>query len=221
MCGRYTLKTDLRALAERFGFEAGGLSCSPRYNIAPTQEVLVVVRDGQNRARLLRWGLVPSWARDAPSAQRIINARAETVAQKPAFRRALSERRCLVLADGFYEWRREGRGKVPFYITLRSREPFGFAGLWEDQRAPSGVPAGSCAIITTAANTVMASIHDRMPVILAPQAESLWLDPGVASPRVLSALLGPYPTEAMEAHRVSTLVNSPASDDPACIRSLD
>lgn len=222
MCGRFTLTTDLERLETRFDFQAANLSFVPRYNIAPSQSVLTVIADeGEKRVGFLRWGLIPSWAKDSTIGNRMINARAETVAEKPSFRRALQKRRCLVLADGFYEWRKEGRTKTPMFITLKSREPFAFAGLWETWKPPTGDPVHSCTIITTSPNSLMAAIHDRMPVILPGTAESLWLDRTVADPHALLPLLTPYAAELMEAHAVSPLVNSPRNDTPVCIEPLE
>ena len=217
MCGRYSLTSKLNNLQARFDFEAGSLVYRPRYNVAPTQEVLAVVNDGRNRAGFLRWGLVTSWAKDPRIGSRMINARAETVAEKPAFRQALRKRRCLVLADGFYEWKKEGGAKVPMYIASRSREPFGMAGLWETWKTPSGEPLHSCTIITTSANSLMEPIHDRMPVILTQEAETAWLDRGIDDPVALTRLLVPYPAPELEAYPVSTLVNSPSNDTPECL----
>jgi putative SOS response-associated peptidase YedK len=198
------------------------VSYSPRYNIAPAQSVLTIIDDeGGHRAGLLRWGLIPAWAKDPTIGNRMINARAETVAEKPSFRRALQKRRCLVLADGFYEWRKEGRTKTPMFITLKSREPFAFAGLWETWEPPTGDPVRSCTIITTSPNSLMAAIHDRMPVILPRAAESLWLDRTVTDPQALLPLLAPYAAELMKAYAVSPLVNLPRNDTPACIEPLD
>jgi putative SOS response-associated peptidase YedK len=218
MCGRFTLTTDLNRLEERFAFRAADFSYAPRYNVAPTQQVLTL--EGENRAGFLRWGLIPSWAKEAAMGDRMINARAETVAEKPSFRRALQKRRCLVLADGFYEWKKEGKKKIPMYIVLKSREPFGFAGLWEAWKAPSGETLRSCTIITTTPNAFMESIHNRMPVILPREVESLWLDRTLEDPEALTRLLAPYPGEAMTTYVVSSLVNSPRNDTPACITPL-
>ncbi|MBI3303843.1 MAG: SOS response-associated peptidase [Deltaproteobacteria bacterium] len=221
MCGRFTLTTDLDRLEERFAFRATNLPCVPRYNIAPSQPVLTVTKAEEQRAGFLRWGLIPSWAKDASIGDRMINARAETVAEKPSFRRALQKRRCLVLADGFYEWRKEGKKKTPLYIALKSHEPFGFAGLWETWKSPTGEAVHSCTIITTTPNALMESIHNRMPVILPREAEALWLDRAVEDPQALLPLLAPYLAEAMEAYAVSPLVNSPRNDTPACIEPLE
>ena len=223
MCGRYTLTTDLGAVAHRFGVrmldEAIGTH-APRYNIAPTQAVIVVNDDGTRHLTEMRWGLIPSWAKDPAIGNRMINARAETVATKPAFRAALRKRRCLIPADGFYEWQPAGRRKQPVYIALKSREPFGFAGLWESWDAPEGEEIRTCTIITTEANELLKPIHDRMPVILMREAEAVWLDPAIQEPARLLPLLTPYPAQEMEANPVSTKVNNPATDGSACIEPL-
>ena len=218
MCGRFTLTTDLEPLEERFLFRAKDLSSKPRYNIAPSQPVFTVIRDEKgNRAGFLRWGLIPSWAKNAEIGNRMINARAETMAEKPSFRRALQKRRCLILADGFYEWRQEGKKKTPLFISLASREPFAFAGLWETWRPPDGEPIHSCTIITTTPNSLMEPIHNRMPVILSREAEALWLDRTVDDPQKLLPLLVPYADTLMDAYEVALTVNSPKNDSLACI----
>ena len=165
----------------------------------------------------MRWGLIPWWAKDPSVGSRMINARAEGLHQRPAFRDALRKRRCLVLADGFYEWRKEGNRKVPVRIVLKSREPFAFAGLWETWRAPNGDQVRSCTIVTTRPNALLATIHDRMPVILPEEAEAMWLSPDNQDSPLLDGLLGPFPAGSMEAYAVSPVVNSAASDSPACI----
>jgi putative SOS response-associated peptidase YedK len=220
MCGRFTLTAARQRLQERFALEALEPSYVPSYNIAPGQEVMTVLNDGSKRAALLRWGLVPSWAKDPGIGNRLINARAETVADKPSFRRALRQRRCLVLADGFYEWRRRGKSKQPLYIGLQQHEPFAFAGLWEVWRDAAGVTLSTCTVITTSANTLLQPVHDRMPVILPPTAEALWLEARPVEPEPLLALLVPYASEAMVAYPVSPLVNSPRHNSPACIVPL-
>ena len=221
MCGRFTLTTDLEQLEERFSFHAANLSFTPRYNIAPSQSVLTIIEDEKgHRGGFLRWGLIPSWAKDAAIGNRMINARAETVAEKPSFRRALQKRRCLILADGFYEWRKEGKKKTPLFISLASREPFAFAGLWETWRPSDDETIHSCTIITTTPNALMESIHNRMPVILAREAETTWLDRTVTEPEKLLPLLVPYPNTLMDAYEVALTVNSPKNDSPACIAPL-
>ena len=172
MCGRYSLIADIGELQERFDFDGTDLTLTPRYNIAPTQMALTVTSDSGRRGGYMRWGLIPSWAKSASVGRRMINARAETVAERPSFRTALQRRRCLVLADGFYEWQRKGSSKSPMRIVMASGEPFAFAGLWDAWRDPKGEIVRSCAIITTAANELLSPIHDRMPVILPRELES-------------------------------------------------
>ena len=217
MCGRYSLIADLGELARRFEFDGDWLKFEPAYNVAPTQEVLTVVGGECRRGGFMRWGLIPYWAKNASIGNRMINARAETVAEKPAFRDALRRRRCLVLADGFYEWQRTGDAKRPMRIVIQSGEPFAFAGLWSVWRDQDGNRIPSCAIITTAANDLLAPIHDRMPVILRRELEEFWLDSSIDDPGALANVLAPCADEAMEAYEVSTLVNSAANDGPEVI----
>ncbi|HBY94887.1 MAG: SOS response-associated peptidase [Ardenticatenaceae bacterium] len=223
MCGRFTLTTSVETLVESFELSAAPPELPPRYNIAPTQPVAAVLGDDeeQRRLALLRWGLIPAWAKDPGIGNRMINARAETVAEKPAYRAAFQRRRCLVVADGFYEWQRLERGKRPIYIRMADGQPFAFAGLWEHWQGPDGSPIDSCTILTTTPNEIMYPIHNRMPVILLPEAYDLWLDPSVQAAGPLLPLLRPYPAEAMTAFPVSPLVNNPANDDPRCIVPLD
>ena len=212
MCGRYSLIADIGELQERFGFDGSELTHAPRYNVAPTQMALTVTNGSERRGSYMRWGLIPSWAKSASVGNRMINARAETVAEMPSFRTALQRRRCLVLADGFYEWQR------PMRITMASGEPFAFAGLWDAWRDPKGEVVRSCAIITTSANESLSPIHDRMPVILPRELESLWLDHDIQDPAALDGILRPYPNDrALDAYEVSTLVNSPANDTPELV----
>ena len=220
MCGRYSLIADLSTLGQRFSFDARQLSFEASYNIAPTQQVLTVVGGEQRRGGFMRWGLVPHWAKDLSGGARMINARAETVAERPAFRDALRRRRCLVLADGFYEWRRTAKGRTPMRIVMRSGVPFAFAGLWAVWRDPEGNRIPSCTIITTAANDLLAPIHDRMPVVLPPGLEELWLDRSVDDPDVLASVLSPYADDALAAYEVSTLVNSAANNGPELIEAV-
>lgn len=223
MCGRYSLTSDIERIEERFVCNTSALSYVPRYNIAPTQPVLALINTEDNterRAGFLRWGLIPSWAKDPSVGNKMINARSETVAEKPSFKRALRRRRCLILADGFYEWKKHGKTKTPMYIGLASREPFAFAGLWEKWLAESGETIHSCTIITTTPNSLMDGIHQRMPVILPREAESVWLDRTIDSPESLLPLLAPYPAEGMDAYAVSGLVNSPRNDTAECLTPL-
>ena len=219
MCGRFTLNSNLDALQLRFGFEARDLDYRPRYNIAPTQPVLAVVNDGGRRAEFMRWGLIPFWAKDQKIGNRMINAVGETAAAKPAFRAAFKKRRCLVLADGFFEWRQEGNGKVkvPTFIFLKSGEPFAMAGLWETWKNPEGELVRSCTIVTTQPNEFIAPIHNRMPVILSQETEALWLDPMTEEASTLNPLLIPSPPEELDSYVVSDLVNSFKNTGPECI----
>ena len=225
MCGRFTLTTDPGVVARRFGAPpAQGGGTTPRYNVAPTQTVVTVTDDGTRRLEPMRWGLVPRWAKDAKGGARMINARAETLAERPAFRGVLRRQRCLIPADGFYEWA-EGPGgrkaKQPMYVRLTTGEPFAFAGLWDEWRPPAGgEPLRTCTIVTTEANALLATFHHRMPVILAPEVEAVWLDPGLTDPDHLRSLLVPYPAAAMEAYPVSPAVNAVANDDAQLVLPL-
>lgn len=221
MCGRFTLTTDSKKLAEAFVDFQPPQEMPPRYNIAPSQPVAVVANNGQNIIEFFQWGLIPSWANDPKIGNRMINARAETLAEKPSFKVAYRRRRCLVLADGFYEWRRNpDKTKTPMYIQLEGKQPFAFAGLWESWHSPQDDRILSCTIITTQPNEFMATIHNRMPVILPPEAYAQWLDPAEQSPDQLSPLLNPYPAELMTAYPVSTIVNNPRNDVPGCIEPV-
>lgn len=221
MCGRFTLKTPVPILAKFFGL-AEMPDLPPRYNVAPTQPVAtVLVLTGDRQFRLMRWGLVPSWAKDLSIGSRMINARAETAAEKPSFRTALRERRCIVMADGFYEWQHKVQPRQPFHIVNRDKSPFGFAGLWDRWQPPDGgEPVESCTIITTAANEVVGALHDRMPVILDPRDYDLWLDPSIHEPERLLPLLKQFPAEKMASYPVSTLVDSPANESSACLEPI-
>jgi len=219
MCGRFTLTVDPADLQDAFPEFTFPGQFAPRYNIAPTQPVLVIPNDGASSADFFVWGLIPSWAKDPAIGARMINARAETLAEKPSFRSAYRYRRCLILSDGFYEWRAQvgSKVKVPHYIFLKSGRPFAFAGLWEDWHSPDGSQVKSTTIITTQPNELIARLHNRMPVILPPDTYARWLEPAPRQPTDMQGLLAPYPAEAMSAHPVSTLVNSPVNDRPECI----
>ena len=218
MCGRFTLRTPVSRVAEEFALLDAPPPLEPRYNIAPTQPVAVVRHAASPRELVfLRWGLVPSWAQDPAIGNRLINARAETAAAKPAFRAAMRRRRCLVVADGFYEWQRDGRRKQPYFIHMRDDRPFGFAGLWESWEGADHSALETLPILTTEANDLMRPIHDRMPVIIAPADYARWLDPAVEQPEQLASLPGPYGGDRLEAYPVGTRVNSPTHEDPRCI----
>jgi putative SOS response-associated peptidase YedK len=217
MCGRFTLIADRKKLAESFAGYDLPEGLAPRYNIAPSQAVAVIANNGQQKIELFQWGLIPFWAKDPKIGNRMINARAETLAEKPSFKNAYKRRRCLVLADGFYEWKKVNGAKTPMYIQLAGGEPFGFAGLWESWQSPEDSTVLSCTIITTTPNQLLADIHNRMPVILPTSAYDTWLDPAERSPAQLDGLLKPYPAAEMTAVPVSTLVNNPKNDGPECI----
>ena len=208
MCGRYALRTPPKSLAKAFGVEEVP-EFEARFNIAPTQTIAGVLQTPDGREmKFLKWGLVPSWAKDASLGAKLINARSETVAEKPAFREAFKRRRCLIPADGFFEWARTDGKKQPYFFRMSDEQPFSFAGLWERWQGADGEVVGSCAILTTAANELLQPVHDRMPVILHPEDYSLWLDEDVRKTDLLKELLQPYPAEEMTAYPVSTLVNS-------------
>ncbi len=219
MCGRFTLTVDPAQLQETFPWISIPDNLTPRYNIAPTQPVAVVPNTGENKLDFFLWGLIPSWAKDPEIGNRLINARSETLAEKPSFRTAYRRRRCLVLADGFYEWQLnpDGKTKTPVFIRLKSGAPFAFAGLWEIWMHPDGSEVRSTTIITTKPNQLMQPIHNRMPVILPPDTYEKWLDPSEQGPESLNALLQPYSDTEMTAYLVSRLVNNPKNDVPECI----
>jgi len=208
MCGRFALRTPPKNLAKHFQVTAAP-TVEARYNIAPTQNILAVKETPDGREMtLLKWGLVPSWAKDASMGARLINARSETVTEKPAFREAFKRRRCLIPADGFYEWQRIGSKKQPFFFQLKDGQPFGFAGLWDRWTGEDGNAIESCTILTTAANEVLAPVHDRMPVIVHPEDYQLWLETDVRKQELLKDLLQPFPADEMTSYPVSTLVNN-------------
>lgn len=222
MCGRFTLAAEAAELQLEFEDAQFPLQFAPRYNVAPSQPVLALLRSAPKAADYLKWGLVPSWAKDPAIGNRLINARAETLGEKPAFRSPYKYKRCLVLADGFFEWKSVpgARVKVPYYIQLDDGRPFGFAGIWSEWHAADGSEMRSCAIVTTTPNDMMARIHNRMPVILARQDRELWLDASPREPGELDHLLRPFPAEAMRAIQVSTAVNNPDNDGVECIRPV-
>ena len=220
MCGRFSLTADLGELARRFEFDGNLLDLEPNFNVAPTQNVLTVIGGDNRRSGFMRWGLIPHWAKTASIGSRMINARAETVAQRPAFRDAFRRRRCLVLADGFYEWQRAGSVRSPMRIVMESGEPFAFAGLWAMWRDSEGNRIPSCTIITTEANDLLRPIHSRMPVILPREMEEFWLDRDVQDTAVLENALTSYPSELMQTYQVSTLVNSARNNGPQVVEPV-
>jgi putative SOS response-associated peptidase YedK len=222
MCGRFGASFQYREIKAFWNLSGDFSGFFPRYNIAPSQDVPIIVRDeNRNQAKLMKWGLVPSWASDPSMGNKMINARAETLLEKPSFKQLVATRRCLVPADGFYEWRRDGNRKVPMWIQLKSREPFAFAGLWDSWLdRDTGSELYTFTIITTQPNALVRRIHNRMPVIYDREMGQQWLDPrsAVSSAMILAAILQPLPSERMEAHEVATLVNSPENDTAECIQ---
>lgn len=218
MCGRFACYTPTPAIAGQLGAIIRD-KLPPRYNIAPSQRILAVRQeeDGRRSLAALHWGLVPFWAKDTSIGNRMINARAETLGQKPAFRQAVRKRRCLIPADGFYEWQRTGSSKQPYYLQMADTQPFCFAGLWESWQPPEDDPLESCTILTTDANDQVRPIHHRMPVILTPEWYDLWLDPAMQDPSRLQGCLHALPNGALRIQAVSSYVNNPRNDDRQCL----
>ena len=221
MCGRYTQTASPGELFLRFGFRNRDFFLKPRFNLAPGQQAPVVLFEDGRTLAMMQWGLVPSWAREPSIGYKMINARAETLSEKASFKKLLPTRRCLVLADGFYEWAKLERGKAPMRFRLKGGGPFAFAGLWDRWRKPDGGVLRTFTIITTRANELMRSVHDRMPVILRRDAEAAWLDPDVQGVVELGEMLTPYSSEEMESYYVSAMVNSPRNDLPQCIEAVE
>lgn len=224
MCGRFTLRTPAAVLIQHFALGAGAeLQLPLRFNIAPTQDVAVVRQtDGRRQLSMMHWGLVPFWATDPSVGSRMINARCETAAEKPAFRAPMRCRRCLVAADGFLEWRKEGKKKQPFYFRRRDDQPFAFAGLWDRwSKGGQSDAVDSCTILTTDADDLVRQLHDRMPVILSPNDYDAWLNPEQTDPTKLNYLLQPYPADELVAYPVNPMVNSSRTDVPECIEKVE
>ncbi|MFC1835864.1 SOS response-associated peptidase [Thermodesulfobacteriota bacterium] len=224
MCGRFVLMSVDKVVAEQFQI-SGEPPIKARYNIAPSQPIAVVrvsADSAERELKMLRWGLIPSWAKEKKIGYRMINARSETAAEKPAFRAAFKKRRCLIPADGFYEWKREKgkKQKQPYFIRMKAGKPFAMAGLWERWKDPEGEVIESTTIMTTSPNELLSRLHDRMPVILPPEAYETWLDPSMQTADRLKPLLRPYASDEMEAYEVSTRVNRPANDDPECVEAM-
>ncbi|MBN2540720.1 MAG: SOS response-associated peptidase [Bacilli bacterium] len=227
MCGRYGISVTREELKEYLG-EHYGIEVLdeqirlPRYNIAPGQDAVSLIGDGTRfRVGLLKWGFVPEWAKDEKVGYKMINARKEGLSQKPAFKKSFLERRCVILADGFFEWYRTTSTKTPYYFYLKNNKIFGFAGLWSVMKRADGSKLYTCSIITTTANSLMSDIHDRMPVILTEDQAKLWLDPNQKDLEVLNELLGQYDPNDMQLHEVSSRVNKPLNDDPDIILPVD
>lgn len=220
MCGRYVL-SELKNLAKRFNVEEVNFELTPRFNVAPGQDMPVVLHKAINQAQLMRWGLIPSWAKDANIGYRMINARAETVLEKPSFREPIRSQRCIVPSSGFYEWQKSTTGKVPYFFHLKDSPLFAFAGLYDQWKDPTGREVLSYTIITTEANDAVRPIHERMPVILTPDEEQAWIDTETYQMKDVVRFLRPYPAEKMEAYPVSKDVNSARLDAPELIRRLE
>jgi putative SOS response-associated peptidase YedK len=221
MCGRFALYSPLPEIVETFHIQEVCAQFEPSYNVAPTHEVAVVVkREAGNVLQTMTWGLIPFWAKDPKIGSRMINARVETLSQKPSFKRPLKTQRCLIVADGFFEWAKTGQAKVPMFIRPKSKQPFGFAGLYDVWQSPAGETVTSCTIITTHANDFMQPIHSRMPLILANAEQADWLD--LATPNIDEWLSGlhPYPSHELEAYQVSRQVNSPAHNNIDCVQPI-
>lgn len=225
MCGRFTITATFDQIVERFGIDQmiAAEYYNPNYNVAPSQSVLAVINDGtNNRLGYLRWGLIPPWAKDPKIGYKMINARAETLPEKPSYRNAYKKRRCLILADSFYEWKRHAdKSKTPMRIKLKSDDLFAMAGLWETWKSPDGEPVHSCTVITTKPNELVKDIHDRMPVILNPDDELVWLDKSITDTELLNDLLKPLDENLMEAYEVSSLVNSPKNNSSNLIQKMN
>ncbi|MDH5605717.1 MAG: SOS response-associated peptidase [Anaerolineae bacterium] len=219
MCGRFTLTVDANSIQTAFPWLGVPPQIQPRYNIAPSQPIAVVPNDGANKIDFFIWGLIPFWSKDPKIGSRMINARGETIGEKPSFKAAYKYRRCLILADGFYEWVKTAgqKTKTPHYIQLESQQPFALAGLWETWLAPDGSEVKTATIITTEPNPLVAKLHNRMPLILPEDSYDLWLSTEPKMPKELDHLIAPFPAEEMMHFPVSTTVNSPANESPACI----
>lgn len=221
MCGRFVIELSAELLAEVFGL-ATVPEIRPSYNVAPTQIVPVVREVSDHRSLVqLKWGLVPPWAKDPGIGSQMINARSETVAQKPSFRHAIKYHRCIVPVSGWYEWQHVERAKIPYYFHLKDGRPLGLAGIWEEWRAPDGTLLDTFSILTTAANEIVAPVHDRMPVVVPPDAYSIWLSKHHTDPAQLEPLYPPVPISGLEVYPVSDYVNSPRNNSPECIRRIN
>ncbi len=221
MCGRFILSEPKKVKAKDLKIKQEEVDLlKPCYNIAPSNKIAAILNEKERHIELLRWGLIPSWSKDETIGARMINARAETLSEKPSFKGLFNKHRCLILADGFYEWAEDARGKQPYFIHLKSNEPFTFAGLWSHWKNPKGEELKTCAIITCAPNALMEKIHNRMPVILDGEARDAWLDPENKEGTVLTTLLKSYPPKEMEAYPVSKIVNAPQNDTEACIKPI-
>ncbi len=220
MCGRFIQKSERRIITEEFYVQEFVDEVIRSYNVAPGQKAGVIINDGENKYVQYQWGLVPYWAKDPSIGNKMINARAETIIDKPSFKAAFRSRRCLIPVDGFYEWKKEEKYKVPYFIFQRSETPFSLAGLWETWNGPDENPLNTFTIITTDANTLLKELHNRMPVIIPPEKRKMWLNPINTNSIELTDFLKPYPESALDFYEVSRFVNSPQNNSPECITPL-
>ncbi len=220
MCGRFVRNSDILTITTEFNIEQTSFDLEPSYNVAPTQNIIIIINDGKKQLIECEWGFIPSWAKEPSVGNKMINARSETVADKPTFKSAFKNRRCLVVADGFYEWRKEGGVKIPIYIHLKSGKPFGFAGLYNPWISPEGDQICTCTIVTTEANELLKPIHNRMPVIIPEDQQDLWLDPAVQEKEPLLSLLNAFDSKEMDFYDVSPMVNSPKNNSPDIIKPI-
>ncbi len=221
MCGRFVRIAPITSVVEIFHIESPSFDLSASYNVSPSQEIIIVNNLGKRELIRCRWGFLPPWIKDLSEGSPMINARAETIDEKPSFKEAFKKQRCLVIADGFYEWKRERQKKTPFYIRLKSGKPFGFAGIYNYWSSFDGDKICGCAIITTESNDLVSSIHNRMPVIVPPEDVDIWLDPACQDYKALKEILRPYPSEEMEMYKVSNTVNSPKFDSESNILPME
>jgi putative SOS response-associated peptidase YedK len=217
MCGRFVQKSDLRKIAPLFKVDIVECDLQPSFNVAPRQPIAVIMEEGRKKIVTMQWGLIPFWAKDPAIANKLINARAETIAEKPSFRNPFKSKRCLIIADGFYEWQGSGADKRPFYICMKDEKPFGMAGIYDYWKNPKGVKIITCAIITTEANKVMAPIHHRMPVIIGPEDYDTWLDPAETDTSKMLTLLKPCDPDLLKTFEVGLEVNNPRNNSEGLI----
>ncbi|MCK4339580.1 MAG: SOS response-associated peptidase [Candidatus Cloacimonetes bacterium] len=220
MCGRFSRRMTTEEIAE--SFEAGQILCDlePSYNVAPSQDVVAIINGEDKKLVTFKWGLIPYWSKDPSVGYKMINARAESISEKPSFKLPLKSKRCLIIADGFYEWRKEQGNKIPMFFHLKSHKPFGFAGLYDNWTSIDGEKISTCTIITTDANELMKQIHYRMPVILPKEKESIWIDSNIHDIDILLPILKPYDSNLMEMYEVSRFVNSPKNNSKECIQPI-
>lgn len=220
MCGRFSLYSSFEAIQEELDIKDIKFDYFPSYNIAPSQNILAIVKESPAHFEYLKWGLIPYWAKEQNIGYKMINAKSETIAEKPSFKKPFEKQRCLIIADGFFEWKKTKDGKIPYFIKLKTGKPFSFAGLFDIWRSPNGSEIKSCTIITCEPNELIKNIHDRMPVIMDKKARSLWLDNSSFNKESLLRLLGPFDPNKIEAYKVSSVINSPKNNSEGCIKPI-